>query len=124
MAGYWLTDEEFKKANEVTRNEIVRSSAVRELSLIFHGNQCSVCDRTPSDFGPEYTNSIMEVHHLNELRTYEDKGITETDIRVDTAVVCVLCHRCNVHLSGTMSAQSIEDARVLRERTLSKILSN
>ena len=87
----------------VTRTQIVRSKAVRELSLIFHGNTCAVCDRSPSDFGPEYSDSIMEVHHLNELHTYEQKGITETDIRTDTAVVCVLCHRCNIHLSKAVN---------------------
>lgn len=97
-----------------TRTYIARSSAVRELALIFHGNKCAVCGRSPKDFGAEYNDSMMEVHHTNELHTYEEKGITETDIRTDTAILCAPCHRCNVHLSGSMSASSIEDAKAHR----------
>ena len=103
----------------VTGEVLVRNGGVRKASLNYHGRICMCCDRTPQELG--FEDSFLDTHHLNELKTYEENGIEETDITSQIIVVCVGCHKAHIHKRGHKNPLNLKDARASYQAA---ILSN
>lgn len=97
------------------------NGAIRAATFTLHGNRCAVCGRTPQDFDPTFNDSIMHHHHIIPLNEYEARGMDETDVVGNLAIVCYGCHMTHVPETGRDNLNTLELARMSYEEARNRL---